>query len=272
MRPSVAWLVSIVVVVAAIVATRGRGPDDAPETTAPAVPVDPVNASPRVDAAGVAAVAGEAAPASTLAVVAPEAAPRKFERRFMFDCSGDQFFVRIGDDEARLLPPGSLTGYYIPLAAAGGSTWRGRYANEDIVFRNEGVVGAFEIGEHKFENCAAIRDRAALAEAGNGVSFQAFGQTPAWNFEIVVPLGFVLTTDARQIQLPFREPTDGGGKITFRSVLGTQELVVVVDRIPCRDAPSGETFAHAVTVTFDGEWYYGCGRFIRFRDEPAANR
>jgi uncharacterized membrane protein len=194
------------------------------------------------------------------------AALRKFERRFMFDCDGNQFFVRIGDDEARLLPPGSLTGFYIPLARAG-SVWRGRYANENILFRHDGDVGGFELGEHKFDDCVATRDRAALAEVNTGVTFQAFGDAPAWTLELVVPLGFVLTTDAgaRQIQLPFREPIDSGAKITFRSVLGTQELVVVVDRIPCRDAPSGETFANAVTVTFDDEWYYGCGRFIAYR-------
>jgi uncharacterized membrane protein len=191
----------------------------------------------------------------------------------MFDCNGDQFFVRIGDGEVRLLPPGSLTGYYIPLAPAGGSTWRGRYANEDIVFRNDGDVGAVKLGAHNFDNCVATRDRAALAEASTGVTFQAFGHSPAWNFEIIVPEGFVLTTQRGEHHVvPFREPIDSGGKITFRSVLGTQEMVAVIDRIPCLDAPTGETFAHAVTVTFDNEWYYGCGRFIRFRDEPAASR
>jgi uncharacterized membrane protein len=196
----------------------------------------------------------------------PADAPRKFERRIMFTCSGNQFFLRLGDDAAFLLPPDSLTGHWISLAPAGASTWRGRYANEDIVFRNDGDVGSLDLGVEKFENCVATRDRAALAEVDVGISVQAFGHAPPWTFEIT-PQDFTLTTDggARPVQVPFREPIDSGAKITFRSVSGTQEMVAVVDRIPCLDAPSGETLAHAVTVTFENEWYYGCGRFIRYR-------
>ena len=112
-----------------------------------------------------------------------------------------------------------------------------------------------------------------MVEANAGpVTVQAFGHAPAWNFEIVAPEGFVLTARGERHVVPFREPIDSGGKITFRSVVGTQEMVVVIDRVPCRDAPSGETFEHTATVTFDGAWYYGCGRFVRYTDQPPVSR
>jgi uncharacterized membrane protein len=265
-RPVTVWVVSLALVIAAlIVVLRGREPADtvsrAASSVVPAAATSDRGASPAMRG-----VAGEPRPAGATLHAMSADAPRKFERRVMFTCSGNPFFVRIGDGEVRLLPPGSLTGYYIPLARAGASTWRGRYANEDIEFRDGGDVGAVKLGAHSFDNCVATRDRASLVEANTGVTFQAFGHSPQWSFEIVVPEGFVLTTQrGEQHVVPFREPIDSGGKITFRSVLGTQEMVVVVDRIPCLDAPSGETLAHAVTVTFDNEWYYGCGRFIRYR-------
>jgi uncharacterized membrane protein len=255
------WGATVAGVLAALfVVTSGSQSDEA------ATIVEPRTLSSDLRSVDDAVAPGAAGNVEARAVSASEPAPRKFERRVMFDCNGDRFFVRIGDDEVRLLPPGSLTGYFIPLAPAGGSTWRGRYANEDIVFRNGGDTGAVQVGVHDFDNCVATRDRASLVEANAGVIFQAFGHSPAWNFEIVVPDGFVLTTPSgEQHVVPFREPIDGGGKITFRSVSGTQEMVAAIDRIPCLDAPTGETFANVVAVTFDNEWYYGCGRFIRYR-------
>ena len=53
--------------------------------------------------------------------------------------------------------------------------------------------------------------------------------------------------------------------MTFRSVVGTQEMVATVDRLPCYDAASGETLELTVAVTFDRAWYYGCGRRISYR-------
>jgi uncharacterized membrane protein len=257
------WGATVTAVLAALFVVTSRSPSDEAGTI---VEQRTLSNDVRSVENAVAAGAANSVEARVISAAEQSPAPRKFERRVMFDCNGDQFFVRIGDDEVRLLPPGSLTGYFIPLAPTGGSTWRGRYANEDIVFRNGGDAGAVQVGAHYFDNCVATRDRASLVEANTGVTFQAFGHSPAWNFEIVVPDGFVLTTPrGEQHVVPFREPIDGGGKITFRSVLGTQEMVAVIDRIPCLDVPTGETFANAVTATFGGEWYYGCGRFISYR-------
>jgi len=195
----------------------------------------------------------------------PETAPRKFQRRLMFECGGVRIFVRIGDGEAALLPESSLTGHWIPLTRAG-SAWRGRYANEELVFRPDGDSASFVLGDDTLENCTATRDRAALAEVNGGVILQAFGDDPRWTFEITAA-ELTLTTDggARRDEIPLRAPTDDGGRMTFRSVVGTQEMVATLDRIPCYDAASGETFELTVAVTFDRAWYYGCGRRISYR-------
>jgi uncharacterized membrane protein len=197
--------------------------------------------------------------------VSAAAARRKFQRRFMFDCGEVRIFVRVGEGEAALLPESSLTGHWIPLTSAG-SAWRGSYANEDLVFRPDGNTATFVLGDDTLENCVATRDRGALAEVNGGVYFQAFGDDPRWTFEIV-EYTLMLTTDggARRVEIPLRAPTDNGARMTFRSVLGTQEMIATLDRIPCYDAASSETFELTVAVTFDRAWYYGCGRRISYR-------
>ena len=194
-----------------------------------------------------------------------DVAPRKFQRRLMFECGDIRIFVRVGEGEAALLPESSLTGHWIPLAPAG-SEWRGRYANEDLVFRLGGDSATFVLGDDTLERCVATRDRGALAEVNGGVYFQAFGDDPRWTFEIV-DYSLMLTTDGgtRRVEIPLRAPADNGARMTFRSVVGTQEMIATLDRIACYDAASGETFELTVAVTFDREWYYGCGRRISYR-------
>src|SRR5688500_6056845 len=80
--------------------------DPAPGPTLP-LP-EPASPSPVEEAAR---VTGDPRAASAASEAGPTEVPRKFERRFMFDCNGDRIFVRVGDGEASLLPPGSLTGY-----------------------------------------------------------------------------------------------------------------------------------------------------------------
>ena len=261
MRKSVTWG-ALAVVLFALISIRGRAPpNDTPAISA----ADGADAAP-------AEVARVAAPNEIDVRAAPQArepsaaaAPRKFQRRFMFDCGDVRLFVRIGEGEAALLPESSLTGHWIPLASAG-SEWRGRYANENLVFRPDGDSATFVLGDDTLEECAATRDRGALAEVNGGVYFQAFGSDPRWTFEIV-DYALMLTTDGgtRRVEIPLRAPMDSGGRMTFRSVLGTQELIATPDRIPCYVAASGETFELTVAVTFDREWYYGCGRRISYR-------
>jgi uncharacterized membrane protein len=246
---------------AALMMSRGRTPsndtpaipatDGAAAGAAEVVPFGPLSAT-------------EVRAATAAQMLDAAAAPRKFQRRFMFDCGDVRIFVRVGDGEAALLPESSLTGHWIPLAPAG-SEWRGRYANENLVFRPNGAGATFVLGDDMLENCVATRDRGALAEVNGGVYFQAFGDDPRWTFEIV-EYALILTTDGgTPVEIPLRAPTDDGARMTFRSVLGTQEMIATLDRVPCYDAASDETFELTVAVTFDRAWYYGCGRRIGYR-------
>ena len=183
----------------------------------------------------------------------------------MFDCGDVRIFIRIGEGEAALLPESSLTGHWIPLARAD-SEWRGRYANEDLAFRPSGDTATFTLGKQTLADCAAIRDRGALAEVNGGVFLQAFGDDPPWTFEITErELTLATDGDARRVEVPLRVPLDDGVRMTFRSIVGTQEMIATVDRLACYDAASGETYELTAAVTFDRAWYYGCARRVSYR-------
>jgi uncharacterized membrane protein len=259
-RITASCAVAVAVALAAFIVFRGR----VPSSDTPVISASEAAAG-SAEAVRIAAPsARDVGAATTARQLAGAPVPRKFQRRFMFDCGDVRIFVRIGEGEAALLPESSLTGHWIPLTSAG-SAWRGRYANEDLAFRPDGDHATFVLGDDTLENCVATRDRGALAEVNGGVYFQAFGTNPGWTFEIA-EYALMLTTDgARRVEIPLRAPTDNGARMTFRSVVGTQEMIATLDRIPCYDAASGETFELTVAVTFDREWYYGCGRRISYR-------
>ena len=215
LKKLIVWgVVAVAIVVAVQVLLRNGPPAPSlftpPKMRLPALDPPKREPSETADPAAVAAVQAERLYAET--------APRKFQRRLMFDCGDVRIFIRIGEGEAALLPESSLTGHWIPLTSAG-SAWRGRYANEDLVFRPAGDRATFVLGDDTLENCVATRDRGAMAEVNGGVYFQAFGANPNWTFEIA-EYALMLTTDggARRIEIPLRAPTDNGARMTFRSV------------------------------------------------------
>ena len=69
-----------------------------------------------------------------------------------------------------------------------------------------------------------------------------------------------LELGTRRIEFPYREPTVSGARATYRTFSGTQELLVVLERVPCNDTMSGEAFEATVTVTFENRTLYGCGQ------------
>lgn len=261
LRRLAVWVVVAVAAVLAVQVLLREGPP--PSLVKPPKMALPALDRPEREPSQPAEPAASAVPPAEL--VYTETAPRKFQRRLMFDCGDVRLFVRIGDGEAALLPESSLTGHWIPLMREG-SEWRGRYANEVLVFRPDGDVATFVLGDDTLESCAVTRDRGALAEVNGGVFLQAFGDDPPWTFEIT-DRELTLTTDGgvRRVEIPLRAPLDDGNRMTFRSVVGTQEMVATVDRLPCYDAASGETFELTAAVTFDRAWYYGCGRRISYR-------
>jgi uncharacterized membrane protein len=51
---------------------------------------------------------------------------------------------------------------------------------------------------------------------------------------------------------------EAGDKTTYRSTVGTQEIVAVVESRACNDSKSGEVFPAAIAVTFEQRTYHGC--------------
>ena len=140
-----------------------------------------------------------------------------------------------------------------------------RYASGDAVFWNHGATATFEIRGKNYVDCASNPGMVIEGEARRrGATFLARGNEPSWALEIGhdrIELATELGT--RRIDFPFRVPTVAGARTMYRSFAGTQELIVVIDRVQCNDTMSGEAFDNTVAVTFEGATLYGCGRAPR---------
>ena len=183
-------------------------------------------------------------------------------RRFMFDCgNGVTFAVRTVPGEATLFAPQALGAEVIRLpqvAAASGA----RYAEGGVSFASKGGLATFEIRERTFADCTSNPGAAQPAEARRrGATFRAHGNQPNWLLEISHhSIELATEVGARRVEFPYRAPTVAGTRTTYRSFVGTQELVVVIDAIRCNDSVSGEQLESTATVTFEGTTLYGCGR------------
>lgn len=263
----------VAVVLAVQLLTRARVPSEEPPVDSPsrlarAVPADETQDLP----APRAEIAAERAPEPAAAVDVVDSppagavdAPRATAdgvRRFMFDCgNGVTFAVRVVPGEATLFSPQALGAEVIRLpqvAAASGA----RYAASGVSYWNKGGLATFEIRERTFADCTSNPGAAQTAEARRrGATFRAHGNAPGWLLEITSDgIELAMERDTRRLQFPYRAPAVAGTRTTYRSFVGTQELVVAIDALPCNDTLSGEQFESTATVTFEGTTLYGCGR------------
>ena len=271
------WTLAVVAVVLAVqLLTRTRAPREAAHVDSPPRPpvVAPADETlvaqarappPRAQAPS---AQREPEPAIVDPIGAPRAAPDAppaagdGSRRFMFDCgNGVTFGVRVVPGEATLFSPQALGAEVIRLpqvAAASGA----HYAGGGVSYWSKGGLATFEIRERTFADCTSNPGAAQTAEARRrGATFRAHGNAPAWLLEITSDsIELALERDTRRLEFPYRAPIVAGTSTTYRSFVGTQELVVVIDALPCNDTRSGERFESTVTVTFESGTLYGCGR------------
>lgn len=185
-------------------------------------------------------------------------------RTYVFDCApGISFTVRTGPGEIALWAPETVGGEYTVLGAAptGDGT---RYEDGDDVVVLDGDSADFRIAGQQLEDCQPNQRAVPWADAARrGVTFRAIGNEPAWHLE-VFPTMLAMTTNlgASRVELAFEEPLVESLKTTYRASGDGHDLVVVIERTPCVDTMSGEPFDAAATVTFDGETFRGCGRFL----------
>jgi uncharacterized membrane protein len=267
------WALAVVAIVLAVqLITRARAPSSGPPVDPPSplavgVPAGAAQDSPPAAQNGRAARVPEpAAPADAVATPPANAdsppAAADGSRRFMFDCgNGVTFAVRIVPGEATLFSPQALGAEVIRLpqaAAASGA----RYAANGVSYWNKGGLATFEIRERTFADCTSNPGAAQTAEARRrGATFRAHGNNPAWLLEITSDnIELALERDTRRLEFPYRAPAVAGTRTTYRSFVGTEALVVVIDALRCNDTLSGEQFESTVTVMFEGATLYGCGR------------
>jgi uncharacterized membrane protein len=180
-------------------------------------------------------------------------------RRFMFDCgNGVTFAVRVVPGEAALFSQQALgpEAIWLPPVDDSGA----RYAKNGVSFSRQGGLATFEVRERTFADCTSHAGAAQTAEAlRRRATFRAHGNGPSWAIAIS-PDGIDLSGEGGSAQFPYRAPAVAGTRTTYRSFVGTQELVVVIDALRCNDTLNGEQFDSTVTVTFEGMTLYGCGR------------
>ena len=67
----------------------------------------------------------------------------------------------------------------------------------------------------------------------------------------------------KKVTLPATAPRDSAGTLRYDTRDDRHRLTVVIRRVVCHDAMSGEEMTHTVAVTLDGTAYHGCGRSLR---------
>jgi putative lipoprotein len=205
-----------------------------------------------------------AEPAATASEETAPAAATDGSRRFVFDCgSGITFAVRTVPGEASVRSAQILGADVVTLPQAEASAGA-RYTDGASLYWSRGGLATFEIRGRSFADCTSSPGAAPSAEArGRGTTFRALGNEPSWILEISPQQLTVITElGERRTEFPYRDPAVAGARTTYRSFVGTQELVVAIDRVPCSDTMSGELFDNTVTVTFEGATLYGCGRAL----------
>jgi putative lipoprotein len=192
----------------------------------------------------------------------PSAAAPDRARRFVFDCgSGVVFSVRTLGAEATLSSAQALGAEVVTLQQME-SDAGARYSRGDVSYSSRGGLATFEIRDRVYADCTSSPGAAQTAAAlRRGPIFRARGNEPSWLLEVSQER-IELATDlgTRRVDFPYREPTLAGNRTTYRTFSGSQELNVVIDRIPCNDTMSGEPFEAIVTVTFENRTYHGCGQ------------
>jgi len=267
------WALGVVAIaLAAQLLMRARAPgDETPVDSTPrlavAVPSDATQDSPppaqnaRAARGPEPAAAAESVDTRPAGADSPPAAADG-SRRFMFDCgSGVTFAVRVVPGEATLFSPRALGAEVVRLPQVNAASGA-RYAEGGVSYWNKGGLATFEIRERTFADCTSNPGAAQTAEARRrGATFRAHGNAPSWLLEITSDsIELALERDTRRVEFPYRAPAVAGTRTTYRSFVGTEELVVVIDALRCNDTLSGEQFESTATVTFEGLTLYGCGR------------
>lgn len=246
------------ILVIVLVSTRAPGPPaEVRNSTLSQAAVSEV--APRDEPTAPAISIESPSPLPATSLPAPPTQAAADERRFMYECGSLVFAVRTIPGEATLLAPQLIGNDAIVLRqtpVASGA----KYSDGETVFWNKGAVATFELRGQVYVDCAENPLRGLLGHAqAIGDIVWATGNGPPWTLDIH-PQKITLTMDAgaRPTDFPYRNRVETGDRTTFRSTVGAQEIVAVVDTRACNDSKTGEAFQATISVTFEQRTYYGC--------------
>ena len=188
---------------------------------------------------------------------------RRNARVYVFECEPRYHFTAsIEGKKAWLFLPGQTVS--LPeLSSDAPAT----YGDGAIVFRIQGEKAELETGDGRVVQCTNNRAKAIWEAAKlKGVDFRAVGNEPGWHLEITASSKIVFVADYGNAVYAFNTPaavTDQQTRTTSYTIQNNRHhFEILLEGRPCHDTMSGEAFETTVTVTLDGQVYYGCGKAL----------
>lgn len=183
-------------------------------------------------------------------------------RTLVYECADYEFIARLGPGEMAVWLPDR----YLVLSqvrSASGS----KYQEGDVEFWSSGEEAMLTVAGQAYRYCTLAPQRAPWEDARRrGVDFRAVGNEPGWSLEIRDDdhLLFVGGQRMRRVASPDPGQQIVGDALTWHVVTGSADLRVEVVAEVCVDTMSAMEFPSRVTVTLDGQVYYGCGRDLEY--------
>jgi heat shock protein HslJ/membrane-bound inhibitor of C-type lysozyme len=204
------------------------------------------------------AAGGDPAPDAAAAPEAGAEASAEGER-WVYRCeAGDAFSARVQGDSVTVRD-GMRTHTLPRVESASGA----RYGAGGVTFWSRGEEATLETPDGRRRTCTGEVAADPWNEARLlGYDFRAVGQEPGWLLEIAEGRWIHLAADygERVIHVPAPAPIEAGGATVYDARTEAHALRVEIERTPCQDTMSGESFPATVRVTLDGQEYRGCGR------------
>jgi membrane-bound inhibitor of C-type lysozyme/uncharacterized membrane protein len=175
-----------------------------------------------------------------------------------FDCDTLALTATFHEDDVVIEVPEQRALTLPHVVSASGA----RYSNGTDTFWNKGREATFE-RHGRTETCRERREPWQEA-ADRGVDFRAVGQEPGWFLEIDKEKQIRLVYDYAEHELitPVPAPTVKGTSTVYDATVESHRLIILIAKIPCADAMSGEAFPSSVSITMDSRTLRGCGKDI----------
>lgn len=144
-----------------------------------------------------------------------------------------------------------------------------RFASGPYFYWSKGDSALLQLPDQALRSCWTIpQEKSWQAAKIRGVDFRALGQEPGWHLEITDGKQFKYVgnygQDTVETRVPEPQVDEQQGQKVYQAKTEAHTLTVEISDEPCSDVMSGFEFPLTVTVSVDGETYWGCGRNLRF--------